>query len=275
MPDERKNAVVTGAASGLGRAIAVRLARDGWRIALVDVNNAGNEETLRLVRAARGDGLTHHMDVSQAAAWEQLRDKLRGQWQRLDLLVNNAGVAGSGEVGSYSIENWQWILGINLHAGIYGCHYFIPWLKENPAGAHIINTASLAAMAAKPGMAGYNVAKAGMLSLSETLYGELKPHNVGVTVICPAFFQTNLLNEGRLEKYDKDFAAKMMKDAPFTAADVAEEAIRAMRDGRLYVVMPRQGRTFWRLKRFFPMYVCNLVAKDWVKQLAAQAEGAK
>lgn len=269
MADNRRNAVLTGAASGLGRALAVRLARDGWRIALVDVNDAANEETLRLVRGAGGDGFTHHMDVAQPAAWEQLRETLLSQWPQLDLLVNNAGVAGSGEVSKYALDDWHWILGINLNAGIYGCHYFIPWLKKNPRGAHIINTASLAAVAAKPGMAGYNVAKAGMLSLSETLYGELKPHNVGVTVICPSFFQTNLLNDGRLEKIDRDQATKEMKRAGFTAEDVAEEAVRAMEKKRLYVVMPRQGRVFWRLKRFFPNYVCNLLAKDWSKQLAA------
>ncbi|HEY4311182.1 MAG TPA: SDR family NAD(P)-dependent oxidoreductase [Pirellulales bacterium] len=267
--DNRRNAIITGAASGLGRAIAQRLARDGWRMALVDVNDAANEETLRLVRAAGGEGFTHHMDVARPAAWEQLRDRVQAEWQNLDLLVNNAGVAGSGEVGKYTLDDWHWILGINLNAGIYGCHYFIPWLKQNPRGAHIINTASLAAIAAKPGMAGYNVAKAGMLSLSETLYGELKPHNIGVTVVCPSFFQTNLLNDGRLEKIDRDLASKMMKVANFTADDVANAAVQAIADKRLYVVLPRQGRIFWRLKRFFPNYVCNLLAKDWTKQLAA------
>ena len=117
-------------------------------------------------------------------------------------------------------------------------------------------------------MAGYNVTKAGMLAVSETLYGELKPHNIGVTVVCPSFFQTNLLNDGRLEKIDRDLASKMMKVANFTADDVAAAAVQAMADKRLYVVLPRQGRVFWRLKRFFPNYVCNLLAKDWAKQLA-------
>ncbi len=275
MADERKNALLTGSASGLGRALAIHLAREGWRIALVDVNDAANEETLRLVRSAGGDGLTYHMDVARAGEWEKLRDQLQSQWQQIDLLVNNAGVAGSGDVGSYSIEDWQWILGINLNAGIYGCHYFIPWLKQNPRGGHIINTASLAAIAARPGMAGYNVTKAGMLALSETLYGELKQHNIGVTVICPSFFQTNLLNDGRLQKIDRDMASKMMKNAGFTADDVAAEALRAMREKRLYVVLPRQGRIFWRMKRFFPNYVCNLLAKDWAKQTAAVARRAK
>ena len=274
MSDETRNAIVTGAASGLGRAIALRLARDKWRIALVDVNDAANDETLRLVRAAGGDGSTHHADVSQPAAWEQLRGTFTTQWQNLDLLVNNAGVAGSGAVSEYSIDDWHWILSINLNAGIYGCHYFIPWLKRNPRGSHIINIASLAAIAAKPGMAAYNVTKAGMLSLSESIYGELKRHNVGVTVVCPSFFQTNLLSTGRVPKSDRARADKVMKHASFTADDVADATIRAMHEKRLYVVMPRQGRNFWRLKRFFPNLVCKLLARDWDRQMEAEERAA-
>jgi short-subunit dehydrogenase len=271
MASDSKYAVLTGSASGLGRALAVRLARDGYRLALVDLNDAGNDETLRLVRSAGGDGFVHRMDVSQSTAWEQLRDRLRGEWPRIDLLVNNAGVAGSGEVGAYSIDDWHWILGINLNAGIYGCHYFIPWLKENPRGAHVVNIASMAAVASKPGMAGYNVAKAGMLSLSESIYGELKRHNVGVTVVCPSFFQTNLLKEGRLEKLDKDTATKMMQSAKFTAEDVANEIVRAIEQKRLYVVMPSVGRRYWWLKRLAPTFFCNMLAKDWAREKASGA----
>jgi NAD(P)-dependent dehydrogenase (short-subunit alcohol dehydrogenase family) len=270
---DRRNAIVTGSASGLGRAMALRLARDGWRIALVDVNDAANEETLRQVRAAGGDGIVHHMDVSQPSAWEQLREKLTGEWPQLDLLVNNAGVAGSGEVSKYSLDDWHWILGINLNAAIYGCHHLIPWLKQNSRGAHIINTASLAAIVSRPGMAGYNVAKAGIVSLSETLYGELKRFNVGVTVVCPSFFQTNLLNSGRVQKVDVAFANKMMRMARFTAEDVADEVISAMHARRLYVVVPSKGRTFWRLKRLFPMLVCKIMERDWAKQAKASEAG--
>jgi len=270
MPPDRRNAIVTGAASGLGRAIALRLARDGWRIALVDVNDAANAETQRLVEGAGGEGRTHHMDVSRPEAWQALHDKLRAQWPRLDLLVNNAGVAGSGEVGKFQLDDWHWILGINLNAGIYGCHFCVDWLKVNPHGAHIINTASMAAIGSKAGMAGYNVTKAGMLSLSETLYAELKPHGVGVTVLCPYFFQTNLLSSGKVDPTDKDEAAKMMRAARFTADEVAEAAIRAMYRKQLYVVMPSVARRIWRLKRLFPTYVCNVMAKDWGKRVAAQ-----
>ena len=129
--DDKRNAIITGSASGLGRAIALRSARDGWRMALVDVNDTANEETLRLVRQAGGDGFTHHMDVAQPAAWEQLRNSHSA--------VAAARSAGEqcrrgrlGRGGQVQIDDWHWILGINLNAGIYGCHYFIPWLKKNP-----------------------------------------------------------------------------------------------------------------------------------------------
>ena len=191
---ERKNAIVTGAASGLGRALAVELARKGFCVAIADVNTAGGEETLQLVRQAGGDGFVEELDVRHIEEWEALRDRLKAKWDHLDVLANNAGVAGSGLVGEYPIENWRWIIDINLWNGINGCHTFVDWLKSNPRGAHIFNTCSLAAIVSAPTMGAYNVTKAGMLALSETLYSELMPYNVGVTAICPAVFRTNLLD---------------------------------------------------------------------------------
>src|SRR5690606_26329534 len=108
------------------------------------------------------------------------------------------------------------LLSINLHGVIYGCHTFVPWLKENPHGAHLINTASLAAFLAVPEMGAYNVAKAGVLARSETLYAELRPHGVGVTVLCPGFFQTGLLERGRFNhEYARGVARDFMRSAGF------------------------------------------------------------
>ena len=156
------------------------------------------------------------MDVAQPDAWERLRDRLQNDG-RTRPAGEQCRRAGSGEVGKYSLDDWQWILGINLNAGIYGCHYFIPWLKEESARAPHHQHRVAGGRCRRPGMAGYNVTKAGMLTLSETLYGELKPHNMGVTVVCPSFFQTNLLNEGRLEKIDRDLALEDDEVANFTA----------------------------------------------------------
>lgn len=262
MTQPRRNAIITGAASGLGRALALRLARDGWQIAICDINDAGSQETLALVRAAGGEGHVEHLNVTSSDEWAALRERLQAKWQNLDLLVNNAGVAGAGEVGKFSLEDWHWILDINLWNGIYGCHTFVDWLKANPRGAHIINTASMAGMASAPGMAGYNVSKAGMVSLSETLYAELQPANVGVTVICPTFFATNLLKEGRFHTPDwKRLAEKAFTESKLTAEQVADSAVRAMQRKQLYVVEPASARFQWRYKRFFPQKFLNTVAR--------------
>lgn len=262
MPSLRRNAIITGAASGLGRALALRLARDGWHIAICDLNDAGSAETLRLVEAAGGSGQVEHLNVTNPDEWESLRDRLQAQWGQLDLLVNNAGVAGAGDVGKFSLADWRWIIDINLFNGIYGCHYFVDWLKQNPRGAHIINTASMAGIASAPGMAGYNVSKAGMVSLSETLYAELLPHNVGVTVICPEFFATNLLKEGRWAQDNlKKVAERAFEVSKLTADQVADRAVKAMHRKRLYVLAPFGARARWWFKRATPQMFMTQVSK--------------
>ena len=260
----QRTAIITGAASGLGRALSVRLARDGWTIALADINAAGAEETRKHVEAAGGEAFFEPLDITQLDQWLSLRERLQTRWNQLDLLINNAGIGGSGEVGQYALEAWRRLIEINLFGGIHGCHTMIGWLKSNPRGAHLINTASFAAMAAAPSMAAYNVAKAGMLALSETLYGELRRHRVGVTVICPLFFRTNLLSNWPCTTEAERRACEFYTDnAGFTAEDVAEAAIRAMYRGRLYVVLGRKARWYWRMKRLMPQTFLNLIARKY------------
>lgn len=268
MADSRRNAIITGAASGLGRALSVRLARDAWHIAVCDLNDEQSAETVRLVEQAGGSGQVEHLDVADPQQWAELSERLRSQWQHLDLLVNNAGVAGAGEVGQYSLDDWHWIININLWNGIHGCHTFVDWLKQNPRGAHIINTASMAAIASAPTMAGYNVTKAGMLALSETLYGELKPHGVGVTCVCPSFFPTNLLNDGRFaDTKMKNLAEKAFRKAKFTADQVAEAAVQAMYRKQFYVIFPGEARFYWYFKRFMPARFLSTMAKRFANGL--------
>lgn len=261
-----RHAIVTGAGSGLGRALARQLAREGWSIALCDINEIAAQESKEIILKEGGDAFVEYLDVADFDSWTALSHRLRGRWQHLDLLVNNAGVAGGGDVGEFSIDDWRWLIGINLWNGIYGCHVFVDWLKANPNGAHIINTASMAAIASAPNMAAYNVAKAGMLSLSETLYIELKPHRVGVTVLCPAFFSTNLLKTGRFsDSRMKTVAEKFFETSKLTAEEVARQAVLAMRKKQLYVVLPLEARIQWRLKRLAPQwflsYIERIVAK--------------
>ena len=258
----RRHAVITGAASGLGRALAVRLGHDGWHVAVCDVDEPRARETVSLVEQAGGTAQTERLDVTVPAEWEGLRDRLRQQWGRIDLVVNNAGVSGAGEVGRFPLDDWRWILDVNLFGVIHGCHFFVDWLAENPHGAHIVNTASMAAVASAPTMGGYNVSKAAVISLSETLYAELRHRGVGVTVLCPGFVSTNLLDAGRWHRPAlKSRAQECFAEARITADDVAEATVRAIRRRQLYVVLPLRGRVFWRLKRLMPQWFMTAVAK--------------
>jgi short-subunit dehydrogenase len=231
---------------------------------LADIDEVENEKTREMVVDLGGSAETANLDVRDISAWSALAEQLKGDWRHLDLLVNNAGVAGQGDVGALSLDDWEWVLDTSLGGTINGCHTFVPWLKQNPRGAHIINTASLAAFISAPGMAAYNVAKAGVVSLSETLYGELRPYNVGVTVLCPAFFRTRLFERGKFaDEAARQIAEQYFLNARLTADDVADAAIRAMHRKRLYVVLRHRAKWFWRAKRFFPKLFHRALAKGY------------
>ncbi|MCA9100234.1 MAG: SDR family NAD(P)-dependent oxidoreductase [Planctomycetales bacterium] len=256
-----KNAIITGSASGLGRAIALRLARDGWRIAVCDLNSERSAETARLIEQAGGVAQVESLDVTSADAWQALAERLRGDWGQLDLLVNNAGVAGAGNVGEFPLDAWRWMVGVNMWGVVHGCHTMVNWLKANHPGANIINTASAASFGTPPTMAAYNVTKAAVVALSETLYAELLPHGVGVTVLCPSFFQTNLLDGARFTDQRSLKAAQVhLRKATLTADAVADAAVDAMQRKRLYVVVPGETWRYWLLKRFAPMYYLRKVS---------------
>ena len=236
---------------------------------LADIDEQGNQETAALAHEAGGKAEAVLLDVGDADAWHALAERLRTEWSQLDLLVNNAGVAGQGDVGEFPLDDWQWLLGATLHGTIYGCHTMVPWLKENPRGAHIINTASVASFVSAPSMAAYSVAKAGVVSLSETLYGELLPHNVGVTVVCPAFFQTRILARGKFRNDAQLQIAQQYTDNARLSADaVASAAIRAMHRKRLYVVVRHRARWCWRVKRLFPAWFHKVLSKGYHRRVA-------
>jgi len=260
--DRRKTALVTGSAGTLGRAFAVALARRGYFVALVDLNEAENRETLGLVEAAGGAGLCRSYDVCSADDWRALHDELRSLRPQLDLFVNSAGVAGAGEFGRYSLDDWQWLLDTNLKSVVVGCHTFVDWLKQNAGGAHIINVASIAGFAALPTMAAYNVSKAGVVALSETLRIELAPARVGITVVCPGFFRSGLLERARMTtQAERDFTEKAMSESRFTADDVAAAALEGVDRNEPYVILPRRARSLWRFKRWFPNAYLGYITK--------------
>jgi NAD(P)-dependent dehydrogenase (short-subunit alcohol dehydrogenase family) len=249
----RPRVVVTGAGSGLGRGFALELAKRGARIVAADIDLAGAEETARMARERGAEVAVERCDVSKAEDVEALAKSAERAFGGVDLLVNNAGVAVAGEVGDIELEHWRWIVSINLMGVVHGCHYFAPLMKKARSG-HVINVASAAGLVAAPGMAPYNMTKFGVVGLSEALYGELRPHGVGVTVLCPTFFQTNILEAGRgsPDPRAKHVAAKLMAASKLDASDVARAALGAADAGKLYSVPMGDGRMMWALKRLAP-----------------------
>lgn len=246
--------MITGAGSGLGREIALRWAREGWRLALCDVNEAGLVETLRLVREAGGDGFTQRCDVRDYSQLTAAAQACEERFGGVDVLVNNAGVAAGGMFADLSLEDWDWQLSINLMGVVKGCKAFLPLLRASQG--RIVNIASMAALMQGPAMSNYNVAKAGVVALSESLLAELKGEGVGVHVVCPSFFQTNLLDSFRGPTPEmKQQVGKLLEGSPISAADIAGYIYDEMDKGEFLILPHEQGRMAWELKRQNPQAI--------------------
>lgn len=245
-------AVITGAASGLGRSLAVELANEGWTVGIVDVDDEGARETLRMVERAGGTGEVFHADVTDPGNVSAFAHHFFESWDSVDLLVNNAGVLSMGVVGEIPLESWDWVFGVNFRGTLYGCHEFIPRMKKQGWG-HIINIASSAGIISLADMGPYNTTKAAVISLSETLRVELGPDRIGVTVACPMFFKTNLLSDMRCtDEWEREWAQATFEHARVTSDEIARRIIAAAKKNRLYAVTQWTGRFFWMLKRTAP-----------------------
>ncbi len=251
--------MITGAGSGLGREIALRWAREGWKLALSDVNEAGLAETLKLVREAGGDGFTQRCDVRDYSQLTALAQACEEKFGGIDIIVNNAGVASGGFFEELSLEDWDWQIAINLMGVVKGCKAFLPLLQKSRG--RIINVASMAALMQGPAMSNYNVAKAGVVALSESLLIELKEEGVGVHVVCPSFFQTNLLDSFRgPTPAMKQQVGKLLESSPISATDIADYIFREVAAGAFMILPHEQGRMAWALKQQNPQALYDEMA---------------
>jgi NAD(P)-dependent dehydrogenase (short-subunit alcohol dehydrogenase family) len=232
--------LVTGGASGLGLALVGRYAARGARVLACDLaaqRPAGLPDSAAYLR----------LEVRDQADWDAAAAWVGDEWGGLDLLFNNAGVAGGGRIDVETIEDWQRLIDINLLGVVRGCRTFVPMFKAQGSG-HIVNTASLAGLVHGPGMASYNAVKAGVVALSETLGFELEPFGIGVSVVCPAFFQTNLHTS--LQGADTEMertARKLISKATATADEVADIVITGVDTHTPLILTDRLGReTYWR-----------------------------
>ena len=237
---EHNRVLVTGGASGLGREIAVRFAREGYRVCIADLNEARAQETIALIDDTPGEAFFEKCDVTNPQDWARTLVAMEDVWAGTDILVNNAGVASGGPFNWLSEQDWHWVMGINFYGVLYGCQAFVPQMIERKSG-YIVNIASMAGVINPPGMSNYNVSKAAVISLSETLAVELKPHGIGVTCVCPSFFKTNLGESLRTPDAGTQAAMNKLMDSSseLSAGDIADVIFRGVM-AEEFMVMPHE-----------------------------------
>ena len=263
-PSRNAAAVVTGAGSGIGRSFAYELARRGGVVICADINEARAEQVAASLQALGSKAIPHRCDVGDAKEMAALSDeseKLLGR--PVTLVVNNAGVGLGGPIGEVTLEDWRWCMNVNLWGVIHGCHYFAPKLRDLGYGG-IINVASAAAFGAAPEMSTYNVTKAGVLALSETLAAELAGTGVNVTALCPTVVPTNIVEDGKLPEKRREFARSAMARFALTTADkVAKQTLDALDRGELYMLPQIDGRMAWRFKRLMPRLYTRIAGETY------------
>ncbi len=191
-----KTAFVTGAASGIGLGVATSLAQAGVKVMLCDIEQAALDNAVARLKETNADVAGVKADVSLKAELQAAADATLERYGEVHIVHNNAGVGGAGGYGTWNDAGWDWTIGVNLMAVIWGVEIFGPLIERHGQGGHIVNTASIAGMISGSGNP-YNVTKYGVVSLSEGLRVELAPRNIGVSVLCPGFIRTNIVDSAR------------------------------------------------------------------------------
>ncbi|MEW6268665.1 MAG: SDR family NAD(P)-dependent oxidoreductase [Thermodesulfobacteriota bacterium] len=240
-------AVVTGAASGIGRALAARFAADGMRVCLADVERGPLERAAEEIAAAGAEILAVPTDVARAADVEALREHVLARFGAVHVVCNNAGVSLGGPVWEASLDDWRWVLGVNLWGVIHGVRTFVPLLVAQDEG-HVVNTASMAGLTSNAGSGVYNVSKHGVVTLSETLYRDLAARGarVGVSLLCPSFVATSILDSARNRQREVGGDATR---APAPSADARRRIVRGLAPSEVAerVVDAIRAERFWVL----------------------------
>ncbi len=242
-------ALVTGAASGIGRAISLNLASEGVDVVIADVNEDGLRDTAEEIKSLGRRALPVRADISKREEVEELCQQALKEFGQVDILINNAGVALYAALEETDLSDWEWIMGINLWGPIYTVHYLLPRMIERKTG-YIVNISSWAGLLGQPGNGAYSATKFGVVGLSEVLRIELERHGIGVTVVCPGVVRTNIFKSLRLKGFSQD----VRKIPPFvgiTPERIAKRITRAIKKNRAQVITGI-GKFGYGLKRLSP-----------------------
>lgn len=248
-----KTAVVTGAASGIGRGLAERFAEEGMRVVLADVEQPALDDAAAQIASAGAETLAVRTDVSNTADVEALASAAIERFGGVHVVCNNAGVGGGGGASwDQSLQDWEWTIGVNLWGVVHGLRTFVPIMLKQGEEGHIVNTASVAGLIAGAGGPSYTTSKFGVVGLTESLYHELafaSGGKIGVSLLCPALTNTRIIDSGRNHPAGpqpepaagtQEHAFLQMLKGVFAGgmppSEVAQQVVDAIRENRFYVL---------------------------------------
>jgi NAD(P)-dependent dehydrogenase (short-subunit alcohol dehydrogenase family) len=247
-------AVVTGAGSGIGRATAIELARCGCDLAISDVNEAGLAETVEAIRALGRRVCSHRVDVADRERMRSYADEVVAEYGHVHVLVNNAGVTVTAEFEHHSLEDFEWLMGVNFWGVVYGCKFFLPHLKQADE-AHIVNLSSVFGLAGIPAQSSYCASKFAVRGFSEALWVELREHRIGVTSVHPGGVRTNIANSARASGPGalKDTAVGIIARATVTPERCAKSIVSAIKKNKMRQLVAVETHAIDLIKRVSPV----------------------
>ena len=267
-----KRIFITGGASGLGRALAERYARAGWRVCIGDLDVERCADALAAIRVHSPHSHALACDVTREDALQAAADWLQREWGGVDVVINNAGVAQMGGIAETTLDDWRWAVDINLLGVVRGCKVFAPLLRTQ-GGGQLVNIASMAGLVHMPNAAAYNATKAAVVALSETLQLELEPDGIRVSVVCPAFFRTDLARNMRAANPQLEGMTKrLVERARIGADEIAERIFAGIERGDPHILTHPEARRFWRLKRMLPYRWYLALMRRQLAQVAARMQ---
>jgi NAD(P)-dependent dehydrogenase (short-subunit alcohol dehydrogenase family) len=252
-----RTAVVTGAASGIGKETALAMARRGARLAICDVNETALDGVAAQLSEIGEEPITRVVDVSKLDEVKAFADAVHAEVPAVDILVNNAGVGLGGNFSETTMEDWHWILGINLWGVIHGCHCFLPAMVDRGGPRHVVNISSVAGFMPSDALTAYVTTKFAVLGLSESLRDELLPHGIGVTAVCPGFINTPITEHARVRgpAADPELRQRTIdfyKRRNYGPERVAKNILRAIQRDRSVAPVSPEAWAFYFMKRFLP-----------------------
>ncbi|OFV88492.1 MAG: oxidoreductase [Acidobacteria bacterium RBG_16_68_9] len=258
-----RTVLVTGAASGIGKETALAFARRSADLVICDVNEDGLAKTEDLVRGLGRRVVARRVDVARREEMKEFAAAVHREVEAVDILVNNAGVGLGGGLLDTELEDWDWIVGINIYGVIHGCHFFVPAMVTRGRGGHVVNVSSAAGLSASAILVAYSATKFAVLGLSEAIREELRPHGIGVTAICPGIINTPITETAPMRGPDatpetRRYMVEMYRRRGYGPERVAANILKAIERGRTVAPVSPEAWFIYFLKRLSPSAVSLL-----------------